>query len=140
MLIEEEMIVSSKLEDTLSENGIDKSLYSTYVLKENKVCLFEKYFLDEGLKWCSAFYFEGKKHNLKKYENFEEACIDFINILSKVSGKNKEQEKNILSDFKEKLFEIGYSKKDYIRPSISSISRNSIFDQVIDGIDKFFVK
>ena len=57
-----------------------------------------------------------------------------------MSGKNKEQEKNILSDFKEKLFEIGYSKKDYIRPSISSISRNSIFDQVIDGIDKFFVK
>ena len=102
-LTNEEITKLVALESVLSKNEIDSSLYSAVGRENNRICLFE----DSGV-WFSAFLFENKEHNLKKYLNFEYACIDFISILSKVSGKNKEQEKNILSDLREKLIELKY--------------------------------
>ena len=110
MLTNEEIIILLELDAVLSKNEIDRSLYSTVSRENNRICLFE-----DGGVWFSAFLFENKEHNLKKYLNFEDAYIDFISILSKASGKNKEQEKNILLDLREKLIELKYSSPA-IRP------------------------
>jgi len=69
------------------KNEIDRALYS-FFQDNNRICLF----WDSGV-WFTSFIKKNKKHNLKKYLNFEDACIDFIFILLKASGKNKEEEK-----------------------------------------------
>ena len=111
MLTKKEISILFELEAVLSKNEIDGSLYSTCIRENNRICLFE-----DGGVWFSAFFCENKEHNLKKYLNFEDACIDFISILSKASGKNKEQEKKILLDLKEKMIELKYPAPALPRP------------------------